>query len=1042
MRLFFTESVRVQIGIAKVHIAALAASVLFWALAGFDVACAEEQTIDFGRDIQPLLSENCFHCHGPDRNQAESELRLDRRESAFEDLGGYRAIVPGNTGESELYNRVSSKDDDELMPPADSGRKLEAKEIDLLRRWIEEGASWGEHWSFVSPRRPAPPTVENAKWPKTPLDRFVLARLEKERLAPSPEAAKETLIRRVTLDLTGLPPTLEEVAAFLADESPHAYEKVVDRLLASPRYGEQMAMEWLDAARYADTNGYQRDGTRTMWPWRDWVVRVMNENMPFDQFTVEQIAGDLLPNATRDQRLASGFHRNHMLNGEGGRDPEESRIEYVVDRVDTTAAVWLGLTAGCARCHDHKYDPVSQREYYQLFSYFNNVTEKGGVDRGGNAVPVMKLPTAEQIEQKSRIAARLKTLNRQIEEESGKQALARWEERLRVQLERQEEFVWNPLAPTRFVSLENADMSLDEEGAVFVSGNNPINDTYTIETKLDAARITGIQLEALPHPSFTAGGFARSNSGNFVLSEVEVELQEQGKDPVPLKIRAAEADYHQGKYKIEGTFDGDPQTGWAVLSKDMTKKRFAVFAFEKPTQVKAGATLVVRLSHQTNHEHHNLGRFRLSTTSNPDPLPKDMKPVPVEIVEILDTKKAERSEEQRKAILKFFKKTDPRIKKIQSEIAAAKESLKTLESSILETMVMEELNEPRDTYVLVRGAWDNPDRSKKLKPGVPEVFPSPPENAPQNRLGLAQWLVDPANPLVARVAVNRFWQRFFGVGLVGTPEDFGIQGDRPSHPELLDWLATEFVRSGWDVKATHRLIVTSATYRQSSNVSKERLEHDLYNRLLARGARFRLSSGTIRDQALSLSGLLVNKVGGEPVKPYQPAGVWSEMTLGKIQYEQGHGEDLYRRSLYTFWRRTVGPTLFFDASSRQVCTVRAGRTNTPLHALTLLNAVTYLETARCLAERMMKEGGQTPEEQVAWAFQLATARRPTAEEQQALMETFEKANKRFEENKMAAKELLNIGESPRDASLDLVRHAALTGVANVILNLDEVMTRE
>jgi hypothetical protein len=763
-------------------------------------ACGE--AIDFQRDIQPVLSDRCFHCHGPDEKVRKAALRFDTEEGAFRERNGKRVIVRGKSAESEIIRRITSDDPSERMPPPESKRVLSPREIDAIRRWIDEGARWGVHWAFAAPARPEPPGVKRGEWPRNPIDSFILERLEREGLEPSPEAPRETLIRRATLDLTGLPPSLEEVDAFLADRSPDAYERVIDRLLASPRHGEHMASGWLDAARYADTNGYQGDPTRTMWPWRDWVIRAINENMPFDRFTVESLAGDLLPGATVSQRIATGFHRNHMLNGEGGRIPEESRVDYVLDRVETTATVWLGLTLGCARCHDHKYDPFSQREYYQLAAYFNSIPESGAVDEWPHAKPVVPVPTQEESER----IARLEKSVADLKDAVGK---------------------------------EEAGASRDE-----------------LRKKLDAEE----------------------------------------------------------------------------------------------------------------------------------------------------------------------------------------KALRDARTFMTKVMVMEDLETPREMHILLRGAYDKP--GEKVSPGVPAVLPPLPPGAPPNRLALARWLVDPAHPLTARVTVNRIWQLFFGTGIVKTVEDFGVQGERPSHPELLDWLATELVRSGWDMKAMHRLIATSAVYRQSSRATKLVLERDPENRLLARGPRFRLSSAAIRDQALAASGLLVEQIGGPSVKPYQPPGVWEEMTFGQIQYAQDRGESLYRRSLYTFWRRTVAPTMMFDAASRQYCTVRHSRTNSPLHALITLNDVTYSEAARKLAERALKEGGADEEARLGFAFRLSTARRPSAAESAVLRGALERLRKHYAGDHEAAAKLVRAGESPRDESIDVAELAAWTGVASLVLNLDETLTKE
>ncbi len=852
----------------------IALCAILWAGVAGLPAATSAGAVDFSRDIQPILSDNCYHCHGPAEKGRKAKLRLDTKEGAFRVQDGKAVIIPGKSAQSELVRRITTKVADDVMPPLDSNRKLTAKQIDLLKRWVDQGAKWGQHWAFVAPQRPELPKVKNKAWPKNAIDYFILARLEREGLKPSAEAAKEKMIRRVTLDLTGLPPTLEEVDAFLADTSKEAYEKLVDRLLRSPRYGERMVWEWLDAARYADTNGYQGDGTRTMWPWRDWVIEALNSNMPFDQFTVEQIAGDLLPAATVQQKLASGFNRNHMLNGEGGRIAEESRVEYVVDRVNTTSTVWLGVTMGCAQCHDHKFDPFTQREFYQMSAYFNNVAESGAVDRGGNANPVVNLPTLEQ-------TAKIASLN---------QSLAELNEQLKA----------------------NAEL-----------------------------------------------------------------------------LRAKQPEWE--------------------------------------TQAATNTT----------------------------------KP-PTNIVAVLQIPADKRSTAQNKELTDHYFSTVPERQALQKKMDETRKALDGANNSILIAMVMEERKDPRDTFILVRGAYDK--YGDKVRAGLPLSLAGAAAGAATNRLALAQWLVDPANPLTARVTVNRYWQLFFGTGLVKTTEDFGVQGEKPLHPELLDWLATEFMGSGglglgsgveaqtpdasshprsrWDVKAVHKLIVMSAAYRQSSKITPALVERDPENRLLARGPRFRLSSAMIRDQALAASGLLVEKVGGPPVKGYQPPGIWEEATFGQIRYEQDKGEKLYRRSLYTFWRRIVGPTGMFDAGSRQLCTVRQPRTNTPLHALVTLNDVTFVEAARALAERVLTRDGDTVDARIETAFRLATARKPTTIERNVLAQSLARLQQEYRDDKEAAAKLLKTGESPRNEKLDASEHAAWTGLCSLILNLDEVVTKE
>ena len=871
------------------------------------------EPIDFDRDIRPLLADACFACHGPDAAVRKADLRLDQRESALHSEVSPGPVTPGKPEQSELIRRVTSADDDLRMPPPDAVRQLSAAEIELLRRWIAEGAPWQQHWSLIPPVRPQRPSVTNRDWPRSPLDEFVLARLEAVGLSPAPAAARETLIRRLSLDLTGLPPTLEEVDAFLSDTEPGAYERLVDRLLASPEYGEHMVAGWLDAARYADTNGYQTDGTRAMWPWRDGVIRALNENMPFDQFTIEQLAGDLLPEATLQQRIASGFNRNHMLNGEGGRIAEESRVEYVVDRVSTTATVWLGLTVGCARCHDHKYDPISQREFYSLYACFNQVAESGSVDRrSSTAAPVLELPTAAQSREIARLTeqiTRLKQQQQQLEQEIFRQQ-AEWERKVRM-------------APAAGGSQE---------------GKKP--------AAADDAR----------KPSASAAGTS------------EPDADESQEEPAPA---------------------------------DSTEARPLLSSAEN---VPAGVRAAVEI-------------------------PADS-----------------RTKEQQFLIRSHLLTTAPGLAELQEKISQAEKSLNSAKKSILLTMVMQDRAEPRKTFVLNRGQYDQPGEPVEF--GVPSCLPALPAEAPRNRLGLARWLVDRGNPLTARVTVNRLWQHFFGAGLVRTPEDFGTQGERPTHPLLLDWLAVEFMEPTtdanhrWDMKSLIRTIVTSATYRQSSAVSDQLRQQDPDNRLLSRAWRGRMTSFQLRDQALSLSGLLVHRHYGPPVRPYQPPGVWADLTLGKIVYREDSGASLYRRSLYTFWRRSVGPTSLFDSSSRQVCVVRPGRTNTPLHALTLLNDTTWVEAARKLAERILREGGTSDVDRLTWAFRLVTSRRPQQAELAVLQRTLQRGRQAVQAGGDEALQLLQTGASPADTSLPASETAAWTSVTTVLLNLDEVLSRE
>jgi len=752
-------------------------------------AFCSHAAVDFRHDVRPILADTCYKCHGPDANTRKADLRLDQRAGVLGEEASADLIHKNDAEHSELFRRIATSDQDDLMPPPETGLTLTSEQIATLRQWIDEGAHWPEddrHWAFIPPVRPEPPSVYASATIHNPIDRFVAARLESAGLSPSPEAGKAALLRRVTFDLTGLPPTVDELTAFLADDSPLAYERVVDRLLSSDRYGEHMALPWLEAARYADTDGYQNDRLRYMHVWRDWVLMALNDNLPFDRFTLEQLAGDLLPDRDFLTQVASGFNRNHRINSEGGSIPDEWIVEYVADRVETVGTVYLGLTFNCSRCHNHKYDPVSQKEFYQLFAFFNNVAEAGLGPNNGNSPPFIPVPTS-----------------------------------------------W-------------------------------------------------------PHLSDAENQFIVPDPPNVTIKQTSVPRPQPGKS---------------------------------------------------------------------------------------------------------DT-----------------------------------------------VMVMHELKKPRDTYILRRGLYNQPDKSEKLHPDTPAALGSLPEGLPRNRIGLAKWLLDPDNPLTARVTVNRFWQHFFGTGLVGTSENFGVQGEHPSHPELLDWLATEFIRLGWDMKAFNKMIVMSATYRQSSQLTPDKADRDPDNRLLSRGPRKRLTPYQIRDAALFASGLLVEKIGGPSVKPYMPPGLWRSISNRK--YDQGKGADLYRRSLYTYWMRTIPPPtmMAFNASEREVCTVRKDLTTTPLQALTMMNNITFIESARKIAERVIREGGESDEQKLGFLAQLVLSRPPTADESKSLLADFAKYRDEFKANDTDATGLLRIGSSKRNSSLPAAEVAAWTMIANTLLNLDEAIT--
>ncbi len=806
---------------------------------------APGEDVDFARDVLPILSDNCFHCHGPDEGKREAGLRLDTAEGALRTDDAI--VVPGKSADSELLRRILSDDPDEVMPPPALKRSLTDDQKQTVRRWIDSGAKWGKHWAFVKPTKVGLPKVED-EWVRNDIDRFVLRRLQQRNLRPLDPAERRKLIRRVTLDLTGLPPTPAEVEAFVDDKSANAYEKVLDRLLASPSFGERMAWDWLDIARYADTNGYQGDQSRTMWPWRDWVVKAFNDNMPYDRFTIEQLAGDMIPDATVAQRIATGFNRNHMINGEGGRIAEENRVEYIFDQVETTSTTWLGLTMTCSRCHDHKYDPITLDDYYGLFAVFNRTPVNGG---GGNGQtpPVVQYADAAASQQLSRLKKRTQELGKKIEE---------------------------------------------------------------------------FERTFFPRAQGKSAGDSEKAKG--LATEFRAEL----KKPV-LKRDPKRFGYWQGTYNA----------------------------------------------------------------------------------------------------------TAPEYVKWVNELGAAIKKRGEIRSRLPRVMIMDD-SKKRDTFVLKTGIYNQPGR--KVASSVVRGLHEPSEGD-VNRMTLAKWIVDPENPLTARVTVNRLWQTFFGAGLVRTPEDFGVQGQKPTHPALLDWLAVDFVDSGWNVKRFIKQLMMSATYRQSSEAGAKAYANDPDNRLLARGARFRLPSWMIRDQALVVAGLLNSERGGPSVKPYQPEGIWAEATFGKIRYKQDIGDKLYRRSLYLFWRRIVGPTTFFDVAKRQTCEVKPPRTNSPLHALVTMNDVAFVEAARVMAERIVAASSNNAD-RIRSAFLQASGRKPSEREFAVLLRNLDKLLATYSDSPAAAKQLASIGDAPVNAKLDFAEVAAWTGLCNLILNLDEVITRE
>jgi mono/diheme cytochrome c family protein len=1035
---------------------------LLLAVASF--ATAAGARIEFNRDIRPIFSDKCYTCHGPDAAAKHVPFRLDSEAAAKADLaGGKHAIVAGDPDSSEIIRRVTAAKPALRMPPVSSGLKLSDTEIDTLRQWIAQGAEWQKHWSFIPPVRPALPEVKNTAWPRNPIDRFILQRLEHEGLQPSPEAGRETLIRRVSLDLTGLPPTPAEIDAFLNDRSADAYEKVVDRLLASPRYGERMAFRWLDAARYADSNGYQFDGERSMWRWRDWVIDSFNHNQPFDQFTRDQIAGDMLPNARLDQKIATGFNRNHRANTEDGIIPEEYAVEYVVDRVETTSAVFLGATLGCARCHNHKYDPFTQKEFYQLFAYFNNVPEMGRAMKYGNSPPMVAAPTHEQQLTLASVDSRIRTIN---------DLLRRRDVQTNAQREWQRSLSsGNPLywAPSRglkghfsFDTDHEADSqdgivtfapgrigrAASFDGKVYLDGGSAadfdIDDQFTLSAWVytDAAPDGSLMSRMFDNPKgkgfgvhFDKGKLYVNITSNWDDDAIRLETDRALE---PKKWHQVTVTY-SGSRMAEGIHvyvDGQRAKVNVLLDTLYRPFRNAGGIFKQPFRIAAGWGPERRFRGQIDDVRvysRVLNQDEISALAMSESLN-----------DIARKPEQQRSEIERLQLHSYYaENVAPQdIHDARTKLAALLDEKEKFERSLPTVMVMAESPAPKPTFLLERGAYDHP--GAQVSPGIPAVLPALPAGAPNNRLGFAQWLTDPGNPLLARVTVNRFWQMYFGTGIVKTVEDFGSQGEWPSHPELLDWLATEFIRTGWNVKALQKLIVTSAAYRQSSKATPDLLQRDPDNRLLARGPRVRLPAETIRDQALFDAGLLAEKRGGPSVKPYSPPGLWKEISMQDMDYVQSHGADLYRRSLYTFWKRTIPPPemINFDAANRETCVVRETRTDTPLQALNLMNDVTYIEAARSLGQRMIKEGGATSDARLRFGFRLVTGHFPSSSEQAVLSGSLQFHRAYFDAKPKQAAEYLSQGEVLPDPKLDPVELAAYASVGSLLLNLDEVITKE
>ncbi len=1187
------------------------AALLFLPLA----VTAESTSPDFRFEIRPILSKNCFACHGPDEAHRQADLRLDERESAL-DLG---SIVPGSPDESELLRRITSEVPEERMPPAETGRQLTPEEIEKIKQWIAAGAEYSRHWSYDAPQRPALPSVSHPEWCRNDIDRFVLSRLEQAGLAPDAEADRYRLIRRVSLDLIGLPPTLEEVDAFVADESPDAYERLVDRLLASPAYGEHWARKWLDLARYADTTGYEKDSTRKIWSFRDWVIGALNADMPFDQFTIEQLAGDLLPGATKDQIIATAFHRNTMQNDEGGTDDEEYRVAAVIDRVNTTMQVWMATTMGCCQCHTHKYDPLAQREYYELFAFFNQTADADRYDQE----PLLLTPSEAQQRLKAELDQQLAATKREIEAKTKElaPAQAEWERQFATEVD------WKILRPSQVTSAAGATCTVLDDGSILVSGNRPDAGTYTIQAAVAGLSVAGrpgaglseaglpeasyrmgpvtaIRLEALPHESLPQGRAGRADGGGFVVSRVSVfqvpitpaenvkyvrvelprhdyltlsEVQVfRGDENVArggTATQSSTAYEGHARLAIDGSthphfstgrsvshtafndnpwwevdlgtptrvdrialwnedahpyrlanslvtlLDADrrpvwqqtllyspnltttlivdgaatPEFAWAVadservdfaaknvierndpathgwspdpalvlrgspdpahggtVGRPATTGQGLVLGLDRPIGAKDANeskdegpnVLRIVVDHETRidgRKGQTLGHFRVLVTDDPHAAAKAAPPA---VREIAQLPAEQRTAEQSKQVAAYFHSLQPEFRRLIAQREDIERRL-TEEYKPDKTPIMKELadNERRKTHLFIRGSFLN--RGEEVSPDTPGVFPAFGDNLPRNRFGLAKWLVDRDNPLTARVVANRHWEQLFGTGIVLTSEDFGSQGMLPSHPELLDWLAVEFMDNGWSQKKLTKSIVMSAAYRQSSRITPEKLATDPDNRLISRGPRDRLSAEQSRDQALAVCGLLSRKMGGPSVMPPQPDGVW-QVVYSDDRWVTSIGEDRYRRGVYTFWRRTspYPSAMALDATSRETCTIRRISTNTPIAAFALLNGPVYIEAAQSLARRIMEYENTDAAARATYAFCRVLARKPEADEMNRLVALFDSERAHYQQDSEAAAKMATVGGvSDPGHKHNVAELAAWTVVSNVLLNLDETLNK-
>jgi len=1015
----------------------------------FQSTFASQAKVDFKRDIEPIFAASCYGCHGA--KKASGQLRLDVKAAAMKGGISGTAIIPGKSKESRLLHRVLGLNDEARMPIARD--PLKPEQIELIKRWIDEGAVWPEadtatqgrrdvgadipkHWAFVAPVRPALPEVKNKTWAREPIDRFILSEIEKNGLTASPEASKETLIRRLSLDLTGLPPSLKVIDEFLADKSPKAYEKLVDRLLDSPHYGERWGRWWLDAARYADTNCFEKDLPRSIWPYRDWVIQAFNENKKFDQFTIEQLAGDLMPapsdpQKALQQRVATGFLRNSMLNQEGGVDPEQFRVEGLIDRVDAIGKSFLGLTVNCAQCHNHKFDPIAQKEYFQFYAFLNSDDE-----------PEIEVPDAKILKKREEILSKVSKIEDDLIAETPglKQKMAEWESR-----QAYDGSQWTPLKNGEIFAAFGVKFDNLEDGSFLTKGDNSTSNNYKITVQTRLKNITGFEIEFISDANLPRGGPGRAPDGSFYVSEFMVEAAPADKPDALAKVPLADAtaDFERPNFPVKNVIDGDLKTHWSSDAGNgrRNQDRRMVFAAAQPVGYDSGTVFNFQLAQKfdesikSGNVMPNIGRFRILVTTAKNP---KADPLPAKVRRLVSIPAAERTKDQQREVFSFYRTT----------VDAWSEQNKQIDELMKDwpygptTLALAPRTIPRETHIFRRGDWKRPGEA--VMPGTPSILPPFPADAPRNRLGLARWIVAKNNPLTSRVIVNRIWQQYFGVGLVTTPEDFGARCERPSHPELLDWLAVEFMESGWDIKHIHRLIANSAVYRQSSNVTPKLLEADPTNKFLARSPRQRVEAEIVRDIALSASGLLSPKIGGPSVYPPIPDGVLNLGYGAPMPWPTAKGEDRYRRAMYTFWKRAVPypSMLIFDQPNGDFSCTRRIRSNTPLQALTTLNDQLFMEAAQALALRVFKEGGQGDNARMTYAFRLCTGRKPDEYEMKRLLALLVDQRSVFDGHTASAVYVSSSDLDKLPEDIDLHKLAPWTMVARVLLNLDETITKE